>query len=150
MEKRDGLKIILDTIRVLFTIKNHLAGDIRELAIKHDVSRSEVISLLYIHIEGKKNMTQLCEDVDLKSGSLTSVVDNLVTKGYVQREYDTQDRRKIIVEVTKQGRKLAKEICKAVQKNAWMKLDRLDKGEKKDFFNAIDTLRNIAQKLEDN
>ncbi|MDZ7838010.1 MAG: MarR family transcriptional regulator [Actinomycetota bacterium] len=147
MKKNDGLKIILDTIKVLFTIKKNLAGDIKNLAVKQDVSRSEVISMLYIYIEGKKNMSQLCEDVDLKSGSLTSVIDSLVSKGYVRREYDPGDRRKIMVELTARGREFAKKICKSVQDNAWKKLEKLDELEKGEFFKAIDTLRSMAEEV---
>jgi len=58
----------------------------------------------------------------LTSGSITSAIDRLEGKGYVRREFDPEDRRARIVELTPQGRKFieaafakhAHEIEKAV------------------------------------
>lgn len=48
--------------------------------------------------------TQLAEQVRLTSGALTHRVDRLEALGWVRREQDPQDRRRVMVRLTSRGR----------------------------------------------
>jgi DNA-binding MarR family transcriptional regulator len=48
--------------------------------------------------------TQLAEQVRLTSGALTHRVDRLEALGWVRREQDPRDRRRVMVRLTKRGR----------------------------------------------
>ena len=148
MAQQKGIKVILDVLKVLYSLKRNLAGDINEKVKGHDVGRSEVISIMHMYVQGKKNMGQLCQDVDLKSGSLTSVIDNLVAKGYAKREYDANDRRKIIVGLTGKGQNLGKQVCDYVEAHAYGKIGQLKPKDREEFFHAIGKLQSIVESFE--
>jgi len=118
MEENNSIKIILDIFKTLFILKSKLVGDTKIHVTSHDLNRSEVMALLHIHSRQKITMGKLCGDMDLKSGSLTTVIDNLVEKGYVKRDYDPRDRRKVIVTVTGKGTEIAQKLCKYIENNA--------------------------------
>src|SRR4030042_4664012 len=100
METNKGIKMVLDILKTLFELKNSLIGQTSKQVHKHNINRSEFITLISICDNEKKSMTELCSDVDLKSGSCTTLIDNLIKKGYVKRELDKNDRRKVIVGLT--------------------------------------------------
>jgi len=49
---------------------------------------------------------ELGEATGLSSAATTTMLDRLERKGYVRRERDTVDRRKVLVEMTSHGREL--------------------------------------------
>lgn len=147
MKKNRDIKIVLDILKALFELKNSLVGDLGNQVHKHNINRSEFIALISIYDNEKKSMGELCSDVDLKSGSLTTLIDNLVEKGYVKREFDKNDRRKILVCLTEKGKNFTNTISKSFEDNALSKIEKLNDRESKDFFEAIKILKKITVKL---
>jgi DNA-binding MarR family transcriptional regulator len=147
MEKNKDIKIMLDILKTLFELKNCLLGQIRIQVHEHNINRSEFIILISICDNEKKSMSELCSDVDLKSGSLTTLIDNLVKKGYAKREFDKKDRRKILIGLTAMGRNFTKTIRKSFVDTSLSRIEKLSKKEKKYFFEAIDILKIITAKL---
>jgi len=147
MEKNKDIKIVLSVVKTLFELKNSLIGDLGKQVHKHNINRSEFITLISICDNEKKSMGELCSDVDLKSGSLTALIDNLIEKGYVKREFDKNDRRKIIVCLTEKGKNFTKIIRKSFEDNTLFKIEKLSAKENKDFFEAINILKKITSKL---
>lgn len=52
-------------------------------------------------------MSEISQNIGLSPSSMTSLVDRLVGRGLVLREYDTEDRRRIWLMLTDAGRELA-------------------------------------------
>jgi DNA-binding MarR family transcriptional regulator len=148
MDENKDIKMVMDILKTLFELKNSLIGQVSRQVHRHNINRSEFIALISICDNGKKNMSELCRDVDLKSGSLTSLIDNLIKKGYVKREFDKNDRRKILIVLTASGRNLTKIIKKSLEDSALSKIKKLGPEERKNFSRAIDTLKMITAKLE--
>ncbi len=104
--------------------------------------------LFLIHEGRHLTMTELHKCTGLEKGSLTSVIDQLIEKGLVQRRGDEKDRRKVYVSLTDFGQKEtaihSDEVCRFIQN----KLDRLRPGDRRHFFQAIKKLVEISEKLE--
>jgi DNA-binding MarR family transcriptional regulator len=66
------------------------------------VNRTDWRCLYILGTRGQMTAGQLAEAVRLTTGAVTGVLDRLETAGLVRRIRDTQDRRRVIVEVTKQ------------------------------------------------
>ena len=147
MKKNGDIKIVLDILKTLFELKNNLIGDLGKQVHKHNINRSELIALISICDNEKKSMGELCSDVDLKSGSLTTLIDNLIEKGYAKREFDKNDRRKVLVGLTEKGKNFTKTIRKYFEDNALFKIEKLSAKENKDLFEAINILKKITSKL---
>lgn len=147
MEKIKDIKIVMDILKSLFELKNSLIGDLDKQVHEQNINRSEFITLISISGNEKKSMSDLCRDVDLKSGSLTTLIDNLIEKGYVKREFDKRDRRKILVQLTTKGKDFAKIIKKSFEDNTFSKVEKLTVRDTKNLFEAIDIIKEITIKL---
>jgi len=147
MKKNVDIKIVLDILKFLFELKNNLIGDLGTQVHKHNINRSEFIALISISDNGKMSMGRLCSGVDLKSGSLTTLIDNLIEKGYVKREFDKNDRRKVLVSLTEKGKIFTKTMRKYFEDTVLFKIENLSVKENKDFFEAINMLKKINGKL---
>ena len=147
MEKIKDIKIVMDILKSLFELKNSLIGDLDKQVHEQNINRSEFITLISISGNEKKSMSDLCRDVDLKSGSLTTLIDNLIEKGYVKREFDKRDRRKILVQLTTKGKDFAKIIKKSFEDNTFSKVEKLTVKDTKNLFKAIDIIKEITIKL---
>jgi len=62
---------------------------------------------------------QLAQAASLTTGAVTTAVDRLVKAGLVRRERGEDDRRKVYIEVTPQGRSLLRSLY-APFKNSWL------------------------------
>lgn len=147
MEKIKDIKAVLDILKTLFELKNSLIGDLDTRVHKHNINKSEFIVLIIIYDNEKKSMSELCRNVDLKSGSLTTLIDNLIEMGYVKREFDKNDRRKILVQLTTKGKNFVKKIKKSFKDNILSKIEKLTAKENKNLFEAINIIKEITIKL---
>ena len=71
-----------------------------------DLTYTQYITMMVIWEEKKVNVKKLGKRLFLDSGTLTPVLKNLETKGYIRRYRSTEDERVLFVEVTETGDKL--------------------------------------------
>lgn len=89
------LRYITDIFRIF---------DRHDLFIDSDhISFSEAETLRIIKEISSCTMTDLVENLHLPPSTATSIVDRLVNKSLVTRENHPEDRRKVILNVTKEG-----------------------------------------------
>ena len=63
-----------------------------------------------LHHLGPMCQRALAEKLLRSGGNITMVVDNLEKRGLVERKRGTEDRRYVLVQLTKEGKKLIKEL----------------------------------------
>jgi DNA-binding MarR family transcriptional regulator len=68
-----------------------------------DVTTNEVKVLYIIGLSNTKSMSEIAEELKVTRGTLSITVDTLVKKGYVIRNRHKQDRRVIILYLTKKA-----------------------------------------------
>ena len=73
------------------------------------VNRTDLRGLDWL-FDGPTTVGQLGQATGLSSAATTKLLDRLERKGLVRRLRDTSDRRKVLVEMTELGRRLAGEI----------------------------------------
>lgn len=78
-------------------------------AEKFGLSYTEVQTLYFLK-SGEKNVTALANFVDVNKSTMVEVLDKLEKKGYVIRERDSNDRRVVIVRITKEGLNILEEV----------------------------------------
>lgn len=97
-------KIINDVIVNLFkNILNIEENSLRLRGVK-GVSMTEVHAIEAIGISSSKTMSQVASKLDVTLGTLTTCINRLVSKGYVDRKRDEEDRRIVLVSLTDKGR----------------------------------------------
>lgn len=55
-----------------------------------------------------KTMTEIAGKLKITMGSLTTSVNRIVQKGYIERNFDPSDRRRIFIHLTDKGQKVYK------------------------------------------
>lgn len=69
-----------------------------------DISNNDMHVIDAIGVRAKKNMSAVAADLLVTVGSLTTAVNALVLKGYVERERSEEDRRVVFVKLSAKGR----------------------------------------------
>ena len=91
-------------------------------------------------------MTTLCNKLNIEKGSLTSMIDDLTSKGYVTRQRDISDRRKYLIIITKNAEDIASDFLDKLKIKLEEKLCRLDEDDQKRYIYALNTLEDILNK----
>jgi len=96
---------------------------------------------------GQLTMTELHKRTGLEKGSLTTVIDQLIEKGLIQRTGDEKDRRKVYVSLTDLGQKETATHLEDISEFIQSKLEGLSSEDRRQFFRAIKTLLDISEEL---
>ena len=76
----------------------------RKLASESDLTASKLLVMQHVAREGKALPSAIARAVDLKQATVTVLVNQLEDAGLVTRRRDTEDRRRVWVEITEAGR----------------------------------------------
>ena len=83
------------------------------LAEKHGLFQAEFKCLRLIGSDESLNNKQISKRMKLSPSRLTRIIDGLVQKGYMQREIDLNDRRNMIVSLSRRGKIFTNKLNKA-------------------------------------
>ncbi|MDD2496306.1 MAG: MarR family winged helix-turn-helix transcriptional regulator [Tissierellia bacterium] len=68
-----------------------------------DLSITEMHIIDNIGIDKERTMSNTAKDLRITSGTLTTAIDNLIRKGYVERRRSNNDRRVVMIKLTEKG-----------------------------------------------
>jgi DNA-binding MarR family transcriptional regulator len=80
------------------------------VASRLGINRSDLRCLDLLHESGRMSAGQLAAGSGLTTGATTRMLDRLERIGYVRRQLDSGDRRRVLVELTPRARRLAAEL----------------------------------------
>jgi len=84
-------------------IYNLLSPGIPTEWLSSDLTVAQLRVMLVLHSEGPTRMSVIASNLDIALSTATGIVDNLVKKGLVIREADSQDRRLVICRLSPAG-----------------------------------------------
>ena len=114
----------------------------------YDVNKTQLRALVFMKNYGEISMTELCAKLNIEKGSLTSMIDDLSKKGYVYREKNLKDRRKYMIVITEEGKKIAADFTEKLSNDLEEKFFKLDTDEREKYLEAIETLATLVNKSE--
>ena len=114
----------------------------------YDVNKTQLRALVFMKNYGEISMTELCAKLNIENGSLTSMIDDLSKKGYVYREKNLKDRRKYMIVITEEGKKIAADFTEKLSNDLEAKFFKLDTDEREKYLEAIETLATLVNKRE--
>lgn len=94
---------------IMFTQRSFLLNLSKELN-KGNVSFAQFFLLGYLANEQYLTMTDISKKMGHSTAAATGLVDRLEKLGYVQRLHASDDRRKVMVQITRKGRELVERI----------------------------------------
>ena len=111
----------------------------------YDVNKTQLRALVFMKNYGEISMTELCAKLNIEKGSLTSMIDDLSKKGYVYREKNLKDRRKYMIVITEEGKKIAADFTEKLSNDLEAKFFKLDTDEREKYLEAIETLATLVK-----
>ncbi len=110
-----------------------------------NINKNQVRALTFIKNYGSISMSELCNMLNIEKGSLTSMIDDLERKKYVERMKDKKDRRKYNIVLTKDGDKMACEFLEHLKLNLH---DKIVKIKKDDLGKLFESMNEIIKTME--
>ena len=102
-----------------------------------NINKNQVRALTFIKNYGSISMSELCNMLNVEKGSLTSMIDDLEEKGYVERAKDKKDRRKYNIVLTQLGDKISCEFIEHLKNNLHNKVSKIDEANLAKFFDSM-------------
>jgi DNA-binding MarR family transcriptional regulator len=78
--------------------------------LSSELTLAQIRVLLVLYTGGQQRMGNIAETIGISTSTASGVVDNLVKKGLVLRESDTEDRRLVICRLSSQGEEQVKRL----------------------------------------
>ncbi len=119
----------LKTLTTLFRAANSLERVIKEDVFKYGLNVSEFGVLEAIYHKGPMNVKDVLAKVLIANSSMTYVIENLVTKGYIIKKQCTVDKRRFLLDLSEKGKDLLDKIFPIHYNNMRSILDILDSDE---------------------
>lgn len=94
----------LKLITTLFRAKNSFEGLIKKDILSYGLNPSEFGVLEVLYHKGNLTVMQITQKVLIANSSMTYVLDNLVSKGYIERIKNENDKRYFVISLTHKGR----------------------------------------------
>ena len=107
-----------DDIRIVTAlfgeINNKLSKTSQETLLKiyKNLTIAEASAIYAVGPDEPKTMKQIAETLGVAVSTPTRTIDRLLEKGFVNRKVGEKDRRKLLIELTPQGKKLLVDIDK--------------------------------------
>jgi len=113
---------------IMFTQRNFLLNLSKELN-KGSVSYAQFFLLGYLANENYLTMTDISKKMGHSTAAATGLVDRLEKLGYVQRLHASEDRRKVMVQITRKGIELVERIREDITSSLVTLMVDLDQNE---------------------
>lgn len=108
-----------------------------------DLSITEIHTIEAISMYDARSMSEVASDLRITVGTLTTAINNLVKKGYVERKRIEEDRRVVLIKLTKRG-KLAYRIHEKFHKDMVKEtIEGLSDDEEKVLVTALEKLNSF-------
>lgn len=123
----------------LFELLNHDNNPLQEVQ-KLSQGENGILKTLLIYedlIQEDVTPGDLCRVQHLTSGRVASTLKSLEQKEYIERKPDKSDRRRILIKLTKMGKKMATTIFNRIKEQIKAITDKLNEQEIKEFIRLL-------------
>lgn len=123
----------------LFELLNHDNNPLQEVQ-KLSQGENGILKTLLIYedlIQEDVTPGDLCRVQHLTSGRVASTLKSLEQKEYIERKTDKSDRRRILIKLTKMGKKMATTIFNRIKEQIKAITDKLNEQEIKEFIRLL-------------
>ncbi|MFC1624251.1 MarR family winged helix-turn-helix transcriptional regulator [Candidatus Omnitrophota bacterium] len=103
------------TDEIAIMLPKLMKGTKHSFLSKSNVTTTQMVMLASIHDYGRCRLKTLAKARGISPPTATGLIDRLARAGYVKREPDLEDRRAIVVSLTKKGEKMVKNFLDTVR-----------------------------------
>jgi DNA-binding MarR family transcriptional regulator len=113
-QKQNVKKIASDVADFLMLAQRSFLLDLSKELNRGNVSYAQFFLLGYLASEEFLTMTDISKKMGHSTAAATGLVDRLEKLGYVQRLHGSDDRRKVMVQITKKGHELVEQLRESI------------------------------------
>ncbi len=135
-EEDIGLKILKDLRRITRAIDLNS----KKLSSESNLTSPQVVSLLAVYQKGSLTIAEIADEVHLSSSTMVGIIDRLEAKNLVVRERSKTDRRQVMVSITEEGKKVAKNSPAPLQEKLIKSFTNLSEVQQKNLSKALELL----------
>lgn len=99
-------KLLNEQLVKLFNDVLQIEEDTIKSGALADLSITELHTIETIGMYNERTMSDVAHDLEITVGSLTTAINKLIKKGYVERKRIEEDRRVVLVSLTESGKKV--------------------------------------------
>jgi|GEM_PF-254172 len=119
----------------------------RDASFNIDLTISEIKTLIFFEHRKSCQMTEIARAAGMPLPTSTHVVDKLVTRDYLRRRPDPEDRRLVIVEMTAKGKKIVRRLIDCHRKSIMHLMKIIPMKEQKRIVRVLENLHDILLDL---
>lgn len=119
----------------------------QEVNSQFSIGRKQLSTLTALNDNGQLNMTRLAKEVGVSNQQLTKIVDVLVQRDLVQRAYNPNNRRVVLVELTKKGVDYVEKMTDTIIESIKNRGVSFDKAKLKEIETHLSYLENFIKEL---
>jgi DNA-binding MarR family transcriptional regulator len=101
--------------------------------------------LLQTLTEGEWDVSSLASHTRVTKGAMTRLIDGLEARGWLTREKDEKDARRVLISLTKSGEKEAARLNELTERSIATLFERIPRGEREQVARSIHLLRQAAE-----
>lgn len=136
-----------DAYKKINDILVRLVNEIWELEAKaiitdefRDITNNDMHVIEAIGLEGGRNMSSVAKRLNITVGSLTTAINHLVKKQYVDRSRSEEDRRVVLIRLTEKGIAAFKHHAEYHRQMTEAVLEKLDEEDMPVLMKVLDAL----------
>lgn len=131
---------------LLFSLNKHIFNP-SVLTKKFNIPHSHIKVLFYLIHNGPIPISKLAKELCVCKPNMTPIIDKLVEEGLVSRDYDSTDRRVILIKTTPKALEILKEGQEYIKEVIKEKLEPLNKEDIITLSTSLDSLLTIIKKF---
>ncbi len=102
-----ALSAVSNIFRAATAVRNHFEQSVLS---DRQLSWSAFVALFVLRVWGEQESSELADQVGVSGGTLTGVLKTLEKKGLAERRPNESDRRRVLVTLTPEGRRVIDEV----------------------------------------
>ena len=131
----------------IYSIVPLLHRTLRADSQSHNPMSSDFKAMRILMRHGPQPMSKIGLWLGISKPNMTSVIDRLISEGWVERRQDLKDRRIIEVSLTTRGNNYMEDLWKEAKESARTKLSKLTEEERTTLYASLESIRVILSKL---
>jgi DNA-binding MarR family transcriptional regulator len=135
-------ELIHEFLEVIPMLMRHVRADFRSHRTP-DLSVPQFRTLVFVNRYPGTALSPLAEHLGLTLPSTSKMVDQLVLRGYMDRQSSQHDRRKITLQITTPGKSVLDKSYQATQKQLQALFEKLSQREQESILASLLILRTL-------
>lgn len=143
---KNPLSDILDGVSIPFAYKmgyvinSYRESSFRSIEAKFGLTRPEILSLIFLCFRDGISASDICDFSGHLKNNISRAVTALEGKGFIRREPDKLDSRRLVIFITQNGRKLHDQFMPGLQLREQDMMNCLTKKEQLDMSRLLQKL----------